>query len=92
MTYANMIGIVLTDYISTYESDVTADILAAADELLDELNPINVSHYITNPSFESNLDGGPIMDSKHTIQAHWVPTKMVIVFVNNGRIMEVILV
>jgi uncharacterized repeat protein (TIGR02543 family) len=57
MTYANMIGIVLTDYISTYESDVTADILAAADELLDELNPINVSHYITNPSFESNLDG-----------------------------------
>ena len=57
MTYADMIGIVLTDYISTYESDVTADILAAADELLDELNPINVSHYITNPSFESNLDG-----------------------------------
>ncbi|HOG05798.1 MAG TPA: InlB B-repeat-containing protein [Paludibacter sp.] len=58
MTYAKLVGgIDLASYITTYNANVTADILEAANELSAELNPFEVTSLITNPSFENGLNG-----------------------------------
>lgn len=58
MTYAKLVGgIDLASYITTYNANVTADILEAANDLSAELNPFEVTSLITNPSFENGLNG-----------------------------------
>jgi|GEM_PF-2355445 len=47
----------LTTYITTYNSDITADINTAAANLLAQLAPVDVTDSIANPSFESGFDG-----------------------------------
>lgn len=58
MTYAKAKGgIDLTSYISTYNADITADIITASTNLLAILAPTDVTSSITNSSFESSFTG-----------------------------------